>query len=97
MVKLSPTMKLNWNKGRSWHGQVDHTAETPSGSYLVRSNSFNHHYTCLFRPLGGGEAIDVGWDEPYNLRQAKKQCQAHVDMGSPLTFEKDDLFKRLEK
>lgn len=90
-------MKLNWKKGKSWHGQVDHTAGTPSGSYVVKSNSFNYHYSCLFRPLDDGEAVDVGFDEPYNLRQAKKQCQAHADMGSPSVFDKDELFRRLGK
>jgi hypothetical protein len=87
-------MKLQWSKSPSWYGQVTHTALVPSGKYEIHQCKGRSHFPCIFQPLVG-ESIDVGWDEPWNLRQAKAQCQTHADMGSPVDLPDDELRRRI--
>lgn len=89
-------MSLQWAVTLRWRGQTRHEAHTPQGIYKIHQCEGRHHFPVWFWPAGSQEAVDIGWDEPWNLRQAKRQCEAHVRLGSPVPCDYDTLFAEVE-
>lgn len=86
-------MKLRWTTEKQWHYQTTHRCETSAGKYRIRHTRGSSHYAVYFTPSNEKNGLDIGFDEPWTLRHAKKQCQAHHDLGSPSTIDYDAIMK----